>query len=333
MTGGMFEANMVSLQSNELIINVKKLPDNPPSLFNGAVGVLELESTISKNQATTDDALSMQVTVTGKGDANLVFAPKFKLSDSLETYEPKLISESDASNNDNGRTFSKTFEYLLVPKFAGHYEIKPTLTYFDTESNQYETISTSAHAIDVTQGVGKKDITTNPTTNTEGNKSYFSLSTLFKIIGFSSLIAISAFLFWKYQKRKNKTIAQKANPISIVSENEEEKVQVIENQVIKTEINYLNFAALDLQKEDWNNFYKNISKAILTQLAAYFSASENEISRDQLLLNLKNSPKSHLLEEIKMLLSICDKMRFGGGQNEIKETIILEKIKLLCEQL
>jgi hypothetical protein len=330
MTGEMFDASMVSLQSNELIINVKARPSETPALFNGAVGVLELESTISQNQATTDDALSMQVTVTGKGDPNLVFAPKFKLSDSIELYEPKLISETDSGQNGDNFSFSKTFEYVLVPKFAGAYAIKPALTYFDTETNQYETISTSAHNLVITQGVGKKDNNPNPTTPIISPTSKVSIFNIVALIGI--LLALFGGFFWWKRKGKNQTIEPNLTPI-ITSENTIiSKVENIVNQPVINKINDLKAAEIALEYNDLNSFYKHVGKAVVNQIAAYFSESENTNSRDILLAKLDNSPKSTLSEEARELLAVCDKMRFGGGQNELSPSEILEITKIWCNR-
>ncbi len=329
ITGDIFDTNTTSLQSNELIIKVKNLPENAPSIFNGAIGVLELESTISKNEATTDDALTMQVKITGKGNPSGIFAPKFKVSDSLELYEPKLIEESDANQSGKNLTFSKTFEYIIVPKYAGHYEIKPSLCYFDTETNEYETISISAHPVDIAQG---RATPSNPSdVNNSSEKSVSFLSSAFaKKLGLA-LLAILALggLFW-WQQRNKKRIA-KSEVITEVTTQKETELAVNQPIVKSNFTNYLDLAIIDLKNERWDNFYKNIAKTIIAHTSEYFNVSEDTFSRDVLLQKLEQSSRAARAPEAKELLALCDKMRFGGGQSDMVASEVLERAKVHCK--
>ena len=326
LAGDTFDANMISLQSNELIINAKKLPDNPPLFFNGAIGVLELESTISKNEATTDDALTMQVTITGKGNPNNIFAPKFKISDSLELYEPKMISESDANQSAENLTFSKTFEYIIVPKYAGNFELKPTLVYFDTETIQYETISTSAHRIDITQGKGMLPISPN-TNNLEGKNSSFGDWAFAPKAGIAlSLLALIALFLWLRKKNRKEVLAN----TKIIK-----TTKFIDNQIITNTINdvyYIDLATKDAENSNWNSFYKNIEKAIINNISTYLNLSESAFSRLTLLQKLEQSPRATEAVEAKELLAICDKMRFGSGEKDLLASEVLRRAKVFCNK-
>ena len=54
------------ITANALIFNIKPLPNNAPANFSGGVGDFQASFSISKTEATTDDALSLRLTITGK---------------------------------------------------------------------------------------------------------------------------------------------------------------------------------------------------------------------------------------------------------------------------
>ncbi|MCH6574395.1 MAG: BatD family protein, partial [Bacteroidetes bacterium] len=66
-------------------------------------------------------------------------------------YDPK-ISES-IKRNSGQVSGSKSFEYVIIPRFPGQHTIKPvSFSYFDLSSKTYRTISTDAKKISVAKG-------------------------------------------------------------------------------------------------------------------------------------------------------------------------------------
>jgi BatD DUF11 like domain len=89
--------------ANALIFNIKPLPVNPPPSFTGGVGDFKTAFSLSKTEATTDDALSLRLTIFGNGDAKRWVAPKIAPVDGLEIYEPKVLKEQSLKIKANGR--------------------------------------------------------------------------------------------------------------------------------------------------------------------------------------------------------------------------------------
>jgi hypothetical protein len=140
-----------TVQSNPVTIQVKALPANPPLSFTGGVGAFEVQSSISRQDATTDDILSLKLTVTGNGDAKQWQAPKFAPVDGLEFYEPKVLSETPNDGHGLIET-TKEWEYLIVPKKTGNYEVKPAFSFFDLKKNEYVTLQPATYALRIAQG-------------------------------------------------------------------------------------------------------------------------------------------------------------------------------------
>ena len=124
-------------------INVKELPANAPASFHGAVGSFTMETGISGEAITTDDPLTYRITIKGSGNFELFEAPELTLTPGWETYEPNIQQSGGA----------RTFEYLLIPRNPGTYEIPAyEWTYFSPDLGKYQTLTAPAYTVDVAAG-------------------------------------------------------------------------------------------------------------------------------------------------------------------------------------
>jgi hypothetical protein len=139
--------------ANALIFNIKALPATPPPSFTGGVGDFQAAFALSKTEATTDDALSLRLTISGNGDAKRWIAPKIAPVDGLEIYEPKVLKEQSIESQGEWQTV-KELEYLIVPKRAGDFSLKTAFSYFSTEGGKFRTIDTT-FALHIQQGNNK----------------------------------------------------------------------------------------------------------------------------------------------------------------------------------
>ena len=62
-----------TIKSNTLKINVKSLPAGAPQSFNGAVGSFKTNAAISKDSVDVNEAISINITISGKGNLGLIF--------------------------------------------------------------------------------------------------------------------------------------------------------------------------------------------------------------------------------------------------------------------
>ncbi|MDZ7876021.1 MAG: BatD family protein [Saprospiraceae bacterium] len=139
--------------ANALIFTIKPLPPTPPPSFTSGVGNFEAAFSLSKTNATTDDALSLRLVVRGNGDAKRWTAPKLAPIDGLELYEPKILKEQSIENQGEWQT-EKEIEYLIVPKKTGDFLLKTAFSYFDTEGGKFRTIDTT-FTLHIQQGNNK----------------------------------------------------------------------------------------------------------------------------------------------------------------------------------
>ncbi|NJM15026.1 MAG: protein BatD [Bacteroidales bacterium] len=139
------------ISSPAIKINVKPLPGSRPAGFEGAVGSYSLSSTIDKQEVKTNEAITLKLKISGTGNIKLLNDPAIDFPPSLEVYDPKVAV--NATPGANGTTGSKTFEYLIIPRYAGEYTIPAVpFAYFDPATGSYKSLSTPAYAIKVDKG-------------------------------------------------------------------------------------------------------------------------------------------------------------------------------------
>jgi len=129
-------------------ITVKNLPDaGKPLDFRGAVGNITLSTAMTPDTLTANEALTYKVTLQGSGNLKLLEAPKITFPHDFEVYDPKITRDV------RGTSGTVTFEYLVIPRFAGDFSI-PALTYsfFDTKTNTYKTLKGKEYVIHVLKG-------------------------------------------------------------------------------------------------------------------------------------------------------------------------------------
>ena len=150
--GMLLGAKPVLLQTQPVRLKVKPLPAPAPASFSGAVGQYEWTVSGDRSTLTTDDALTITISIHGNGDANRVAAPALVSSDSLEVFEPK-VKEDESYENMEQVVHSKTLEYVVLPKEPGSYSIQPVFAFFDPDSNRF--ILKTAQKIDFQVTAGK----------------------------------------------------------------------------------------------------------------------------------------------------------------------------------
>ena len=135
------------ISSKPITINVKELPKPKPKGFLGAVGVLDISAKVNKKELNANDAITYSVKITGTGNIELIDAMKIDFPEDFEVYDPKI---NDRIFEGGNKRSTKTYEYLLIPRYKGNYEI-PTynFVFFNTKTKKYQTIKTAKFNISV----------------------------------------------------------------------------------------------------------------------------------------------------------------------------------------
>lgn len=138
----------IELASQPVRIESRPLPEAPPE-FRGAVGNFDLNASLSVETVGVGESVELSVTISGSGNMATLDEPILDAPGVFEVYDPQIST----SINRGGRSVrgSKSFDYILVPRSNGTFEIPSIrLTYFDPQRQEYRTEQGGPFTIAVT---------------------------------------------------------------------------------------------------------------------------------------------------------------------------------------
>jgi hypothetical protein len=140
-----------TIASEPLRVRVEPLPPGAPEDFKGAIGQFAMSTTLDRKTTRTNEPVSFKVTISGTGNIKLLEAPSLEIPPDFEQYSPKV---SETINKQQTRiSGSKTFEYLLIPRYPGLKIIKPvTMSYYDLAKREYVRLRSPQIELNVEQG-------------------------------------------------------------------------------------------------------------------------------------------------------------------------------------
>lgn len=155
--GGGYQKVPKKLKSDKINFTVNPLP-TPPEGFNEAVGDFKITSLIDSSSIRAGEPFTIKYTVSGKGNLQLINDLETHFPSDFEVYAPK--TSDNLTRGRQGISGSKTFEYILIPRIQGQYTIKPaTLTFFNPNTQTYETIASDPYSVGVKKGSGEPSAT------------------------------------------------------------------------------------------------------------------------------------------------------------------------------
>ncbi len=310
----------VKLTSRPVSINVKNLPPAPANFY-GAVGNFNINASISEEDITTNDAVTLKITISGTGNLRLIRNPELKLPPDFEVYDPK--STDNVRSTENGMSGSKTIEYLFQPRFEGDYTIPSVkFAYFNPSSRQYVTRATKEFNLHVKKGseelsatvvssLRKQDvqligqdirfIKQNNTSLHKKGYTFFGTTGFYLIYGGSSLMFLLLFLIYRKKAKENANIALMRN----------KKARRIAKKRLRIAYGFMK----NNQNEE---FYDSILKAFWGYLSDKLGIAIAELSRESVVNTLQSQEiAQELIDEFVKIIEQCEFARFapsGGSE-------------------
>ena len=132
-------------------IQVSSLPSGKPAGFSSGVGQFTIQSSITSQDITTNDAVTIRLTIQGTGNMKLVKTPAVDWPEGFEVYDPKV--QNNFKSTTAGVSGTKSIEYLAIARAAGDYTIPPIrFAYYDTEADEYRVLQTPEYTVHVARG-------------------------------------------------------------------------------------------------------------------------------------------------------------------------------------
>lgn len=331
---GSYERKEVIVGSSPLKIKVKALPlANRPADFSGAVGNFKASLIANKESLKANEAIDVKLVIEGKGNLPLIGAPNLNFPPDFEVYDPE--ADNKFSTNYNGSQGSKIFNYLVIPRHAGDYEIEPyTFSFFDLKTNTYRSIQTNPLSFTVARGSEEESVVY----RADRKQEVELLNTDIRYIHLKNLSLLSAehdfygslnfYMLWLCalglvllllvlaKKRKEKRGDQ---------------IGMRKAKANKMAKKRLATAKKHLDKDEKAAFYVEISEALFGYYANKYNIEKAELSQEKIISTLKEDGLSALAKDLKTALEAAEMARFAPASAIPAEQLYNDAIALISK--
>lgn len=305
------------IQSKSITIKVKDLPENPPTSFNGAVGVFKLKAKTNKKIADANTAINYEIELSGSGNLHLIDNIPVIFPDDFEVFDPEKQDKSFTSKNSiKGKLI---FNHLIIPRFQGEYQIpSQEFSFFNLNTKKYETLKTQAIDIKVNKGSDQTNVIASSEQLLEENdKSLSPIKTKseFKLINdkmwhqkwwyillliLPILLTISAGIRQVY--------------INIIDKNPIDRKY---RKSLKIAQKRLKNAELFLKNDEKQRFYEEIEKSLLNYFSHKFNTETADLSKEKIseIFTNRQVDKEVLINYIS-ILEDCEYCRYSPASIE-----------------
>ncbi|MDL2215074.1 BatD family protein [Dysgonomonas sp. OttesenSCG-928-M03] len=307
-----------TLTTSPLNINVSPLPAGKPATFSNGVGNFTITPSISATDIKANDAVTLKLVISGTGNMKLIKTPELNLPKDFETYDPKITN--NLKFTDNGLTGSKTIEYLFIPRYQGTYKIAPVeLSYFDTRSNSYKTLTTPEYTLNVAKDPNAKSASATSFTQTDveveqdiryiktGKPSFVKIDSF--LVGsavYYLWYIIPLLLFVAYFVLNRKKIKENADIVKTKTK-----------RANKVAVKRLKEAQKYLQAQQKEKFYEEVLRATWGYLSDKLSIPVANLNRDNVENELvQYGARPELIERFMYILDTCEFARYAPAESD-----------------
>lgn len=291
-----------SVATPEYTINVKPLPSKPVG-FSGAVG---RDYTVSAKMLTAkpraNETMSLQVTLHGVGNVDLVSPPELNLPDNISVYSTKTTPQTTLTTQ--GMEGDLIITYHLVASKKGRYQIPPVeLIYFNTSEGQFRSVkSENELTIDVAQGTPNPYLSEQQLSNDdihtiyEGDLAATSKTSFWMSWWYILIYIIAIILFVLTLKYGDRRITNKIWPLKKVG-----KSDAFEELRSK------------LEARNSSEFYLCLMKTLQRIVAKRVNVNASTVTSSSLPSLLEKQTTDHeIVKNLQSLLSECEYHIYGN---------------------
>jgi len=318
-------------KSTPVTIHVKPLPDaGKPASFTGAVGSFNMESSIDKTELKANDALNYKVKVTGSGNIKLLKTLSTNFPADFEKYDPKTTDT--VTENENGVSGSRFYNYLLIPRHQGEFNIDPlNFSYFNPATNRYVIVTAKGFHIKVDKGPNESNVTAFSDAEkqdikmlskdiryikTTDNNLAKNGDTFFGSIGYWLLLLVGPALCYGAYVYRNKLIEQNSDLVKVKS-----------RKAGKIAAKHLTNAQAQLSAGNVSEFYENVFTGLYGYLSDKLNIQYADLNKETIESSLKDKKVSgSLISRLLETLDLCEMARYAPVKH-ISQQEVFEKAK------
>lgn len=315
------------VKSKPIKITVKPYPSGKPSGFSGAVGQLNMKVNTSTNKVRVNDGITIKVTVSGTGNHKLMSTPKFDFPTDFDLFEP--TAKNNFKNTVSGMQGTKTYEYLIIPRFPGKYTIDPLVfSYFDYKAKRFKSIKSRPINIEVEKGEGGEEYTGGTYSPSSVNREQvkfvgkdirfiktgkahlkpigtFFFGSIGFYFGYIIPLLVLLLVFILYRKRMH----------------ENANMHLVKNKkASKMAQKRLKKSSTLLKERDHEAFYDEVLKALYTYLSDKLYLPVSELNKEKVsTLIEERGVESSVKDELISILDTCEFARYSQESGATEE--------------
>ena len=315
------------VKSKPIKVTVKPFPAGKPQNFSGAVGQLNMKVTTSANKVKVNDGITIKVIVSGTGNHKLMSAPEFDFPTDFDLFEP--TAKNNLKKTIAGMKGTKTFEYLVIPRFAGNFTIDPLkFSYFDYKTGSFKTITSKPINIEVEKGEGGEEYTGggySPSSVTREDVKFVGKDIRYIKTGKANLKPIGTFLFGSTLFYLGYVIPLILLGIAFLlyrkRMHENANVHLVKNKKAnKMAQKRLKKSSAFLKAKDHEAFYDEVLKALYSYLSDKLYLPVSELNKDKVSeLIEERGVETEVKDELISILDTCEFARFSPGAGATEE--------------
>jgi hypothetical protein len=319
------------VKSAPVVIHVRPLPEaGKPDSFTGAVGDFSMEALVDKTELKANDALNYKVKVSGYGNIKLLKNLATNFPPDFEKYDPKI--NDSVTENENGVSGYRIYNYLLIPRHQGDYTIDPLkFSYFNAATNRYVTITSKGFHIKVDKGTSERNVTSFSGADKQdikvldkdiryikiadnsigsGGGAFFGSFLYYLLLLIGPILCYAAFVYRNWMRKNNSDV-----------------VKVKSRQAGKVAARHLANAQKQLIANNTQGFYEDISKGIYGYLSDKLNIQYASLDKETIVEALKaRSVSDQLTARLVETLDLCEMARYAPVTH-ISQKDVFEKAK------
>jgi len=329
--GGSYKDVKYAVKSSPVVIHVKPLPEaGKPASFTGAVGKFSVATSLDKAELKSNETMNYTIKVSGSGNIKLLKTLTTAFPENIEKYDPKITDT--LSENNNGVSGSRLYNYLLIPRRSGNYTIPPLeFSYFNPSTRKYVVQSTQPFNVKVNKGPEEENVTAFSAANKQEeklqdkdlrplktgsaqlsrkNNSFYGSFLYYSLLLLGPLCCVGVFIFRNRNRALNSDIMAVRN-----------------RRAGKVAAKHLAVAQKEFNAHRNKEFYEAIFKGLYGYLGDKLSISAATLNRENISAMLRQRAVSqattdHLLE----VLDVCEMARYAPV-NQVSDQEIMNKAK------